>query len=78
MGFPTETQGEFQETCALIKQVKFNGAYIFKYSVRPGTVAANIAEESKPDEKEKRHRKILDLQRNISRQLKDKHQDAKN
>jgi tRNA-2-methylthio-N6-dimethylallyladenosine synthase len=70
VGFPTETQKEFQETCALLKKVKFNSAYIFKYSSRPGTEAAKIAETLEPEEKEKRHKKILELQRKISKGLK--------
>ncbi|HNW39735.1 MAG TPA: tRNA (N6-isopentenyl adenosine(37)-C2)-methylthiotransferase MiaB [Candidatus Omnitrophota bacterium] len=69
VGFPTETAEEFQETCALVKSVRFNAAYIFKYSSRPGTEAAKIVDVLKLQEKEKRHKKILDLQRNISREL---------
>ncbi len=69
VGFPTETQEEFEETCALFKKVKFNSAYIFKYSSRPGTEAAKICETLKPEEIEKRHKKILDLQRKISKDL---------
>ena len=76
VGFPTETSAEFKETCALLKQVRFNSAYIFKYSFRFGTEAAKIVDDLKPDEKEKRHKKILDLQRGISRELRRKQTDA--
>jgi tRNA-2-methylthio-N6-dimethylallyladenosine synthase len=69
VGFPTETEQEFQETCALFKKVKFNSAYIFKYSSRPGTAAAKIAEGLTPQEKDARHKKILDLQRKISKRI---------
>jgi tRNA-2-methylthio-N6-dimethylallyladenosine synthase len=78
VGFPTETGAEFKETCALVKKVRFNAAYIFKYSSRFGTEAAKIVDEFKPDEKEKRHKKILDLQRGISRELRSGQGDAKN
>jgi tRNA-2-methylthio-N6-dimethylallyladenosine synthase len=69
VGFPTETEQDFKQTCALVKKVRFNAAYIFKYSSRPGTEAAKIIEELKPEDKEKRHKKILDLQRSISKEL---------
>ncbi|MCX5698680.1 MAG: MiaB/RimO family radical SAM methylthiotransferase [Candidatus Omnitrophica bacterium] len=69
VGFPTETDKEFMETCALVKQARFNAAYIFKYSSRPGTEAAKMVDGLKPNELEKRHKKILDLQRGISKEL---------
>jgi tRNA-2-methylthio-N6-dimethylallyladenosine synthase len=72
VGFPTETGTEFNQTCALIKKVRFNAAYIFKYSSRPGTEAAKFADQLKPNEIEKRHKKILDLQRGISKGLRRK------
>jgi len=71
VGFPTETDTEFKETCDLVKEVKFNAAYIFKYSPRPNTEAARLAEALTKEEKEKRHKKILDLQIGISNQLKE-------
>ena len=78
VGFPTESEQEFKETCALVKQVRFNAAYIFKYSSRPGTEAAKIIDEFKPSELEKRHKKILDLQKEISKELRSGQIDAKN
>jgi tRNA-2-methylthio-N6-dimethylallyladenosine synthase len=35
VGFPTETEEDFQETVDLVKQARFGGAFIFKYSPRP-------------------------------------------
>ncbi|PIQ84922.1 MAG: tRNA (N6-isopentenyl adenosine(37)-C2)-methylthiotransferase MiaB [Candidatus Omnitrophica bacterium CG11_big_fil_rev_8_21_14_0_20_43_6] len=78
VGFPTETEQEFNQTCVLLKKARFNAAYIFKYSSRPGTQAAKIAGELKPNEIEKRHKKILDLQRSISRKIRSRDSDAKN
>jgi tRNA-2-methylthio-N6-dimethylallyladenosine synthase len=77
VGFPSESEEEFKQTCDLIKQVKFNAAYIFKYSSRPNTAAARLADLLTKEEKEKRHRKILDLQRGISNKLRVKHANAK-
>ncbi|MFH1191783.1 MAG: MiaB/RimO family radical SAM methylthiotransferase [Candidatus Omnitrophota bacterium] len=77
-GFPTETDEEFEETCALVKKIKFNAAYIFKYSSRPGTEAAKIMDQLKLKKIEERHKKILDLQRGISKELRSSQADAKN
>ncbi len=51
-GFPGETEADFQETLALVRQVKYAQAYSFKYSPRPGTPAANaeqVPEDAKSD-----------------------------
>lgn len=77
VGFPTETDKEFKETCDLIEKIGFNAAYIFKYSPRPYTAAAKFADLLTKEEKEKRHKKILDLQRRISNKLRAKHKYAK-
>ncbi|MDD5108655.1 MAG: tRNA (N6-isopentenyl adenosine(37)-C2)-methylthiotransferase MiaB [Candidatus Omnitrophica bacterium] len=69
VGFPTETDKEFKETSDLVRKIRFNSAYIFKYSPRPKTEAAKITEDLSLDKKEKRHRELLDLQRSISNKL---------
>jgi len=77
VGFPTESDKEFKETYNLVKEVKFNAAYLFKYSSRPGTQAEKIAGDLSKEEKEKRHKQILDLQRDISKKLRNNHADEK-
>ena len=49
-GFPGETEADFEETMALVREVTYAQAYSFKYSPRPGTPAAN-AEQVPEDEK---------------------------
>jgi tRNA-2-methylthio-N6-dimethylallyladenosine synthase len=78
VGFPTETDREFKETCDLLRLARFNAAYIFKYSPRPNTEAAKITETLTKDELEKRHKQVLDLQRSISKKLRGKHVQPKN
>ncbi|MFA5092931.1 MAG: MiaB/RimO family radical SAM methylthiotransferase, partial [Candidatus Omnitrophota bacterium] len=73
VGFPTETQEEFKETYNLVKKIEFNAAYLFKYSTRPGTQAQKISEDLSKEDKEERHRQILDLQRKVSRKLRSKY-----
>ena len=59
VGFPGETKKQFQNTVKLFKEIKFNWAYIAKYSPRPGTVAALKMEDNVPLEEKKRREKIL-------------------
>ena len=59
VGFPGETKRQFQNTAKLLKEIKFNWAYIAKYSPRPGTVAALKMEDNVPLEEKKRREKIL-------------------
>lgn len=70
LGFPSETDKDFQETYDLVKAIEFDAAYIFKYSTRPHTEAARLIDDVPKDEKERRHALILELQKDISRQKK--------
>lgn len=67
IGFPTESEDDFRETYDLVKNVEFNAAYIFKYSPRPKTQALNLSDDITRQDKEARHKAILDLQKGISR-----------
>lgn len=60
VGFPTETEEEFEDTMNLVREVKFDGIFAFMYSPREGTVAAQM--EGQIEEKEKRRRVNLLLQ----------------
>jgi len=70
VGFPTETEDDFKDSFDLAKDTQFDAAYLFKYSPRPHTQAANMLDDVTKDEKEKRHAKILTLQKEISAKLK--------
>lgn len=67
VGFPSETEEDFLDTHNLIKCVEFDAAYIFKYSPRPHTEAAKLADDVGKEEKERRHGIILGLQKGISK-----------
>jgi tRNA-2-methylthio-N6-dimethylallyladenosine synthase len=69
-GFPTETEEDFKDSYNLVKEIEFNSAFIFKYSVRPNTEAANMFDDVPQQEKERRHRLILDMQKQISKRKK--------
>ncbi len=66
VGFPGETEDDFKETHSLLERVQFDGAYIFKYSSRPGTAAERF--EGKIDDKviARRHKELLAFQKTIS------------
>ena len=66
VGFPGETKKQFQNTVKLFKEIKFNWAYIAKYSPRPGTAAFQM-KDNVPLTEKKRRWKVLD---NILRQTK--------
>lgn len=66
VGFPNETEGEFQGTLDVIERVKFDNIYPFIYSRRSGTKAAEIQDETRDEEKSARMRRLLDLQHSIS------------
>ncbi len=66
VGFPTETEEDFQHTRDILEKVKFMGAYIFKYSPRPHTEALSLDDNVSLAVKEKRHKILLDLQKEIS------------
>lgn len=66
VGFPGEKEADFQDTVELVKKIKFDAAYIFKYSPRLKTEAANFTDDVEKKEKEKRHSVVLELQKKIS------------
>ena len=68
VGFPTETDAEFEETVSLVRAVPFKNNFIFKYSPRPGTVAIDRFEDDVPTEVKKlRNNLLLDIQTEVSR-----------
>ncbi len=58
VGFPGESKEQFENTVKLFKEIKFNTAYIAKYSPRPGTTAFQMKDDV-PWEEKKRREKIL-------------------
>jgi tRNA-2-methylthio-N6-dimethylallyladenosine synthase len=67
VGFPGETEEDFRRTLDLVSEVGFVQAYVFKYSVRPGTAAARRLEDDVPEEvKRERNLRLLDEQDRIS------------
>lgn len=65
-GFHGEGEEEFEETLSIMREIKFDSAFLFKYSERPGTFAAKKLEDNVPEEvKLERLQHMIDLQQEI-------------
>lgn len=70
VGFPGETEADFEETLSLTAAVRYHGIYSFKYSERPNTLASKRMPDDVTDEEKKRRIVALqDLQRSIQSDL---------
>ena len=68
-GFCSETEEEHQDTISLMEIVRFDMAYMFSYSERPGTLAARRYEDDVPEDvKKRRLEEIINLQNKHSRE----------
>ncbi len=65
VGYPGETAADFADTLALLQRVDYAQSYVFKYSPRPGTVAAELADDVPEAEKEHRNQVLLAAQEAI-------------
>ena len=61
VGFPGETEEDFELTLSLCREVQFDNAYIFKYSPRRDTPAANMPDQVPQSVREERNHRLLDL-----------------
>jgi tRNA-2-methylthio-N6-dimethylallyladenosine synthase len=69
VGFPGETESDFQATLDLLIEAKFLAAYSFQYSKRPGTPAATMAEQIPDDVMKDRYDRLHKLQQKISAEV---------
>lgn len=66
-GFHSETEEDYQETLSLMREVKYDAAFLFKYSERPGTYAAkHLPDTVSEEEKVRRLQGMIDLQNKLS------------
>jgi tRNA-2-methylthio-N6-dimethylallyladenosine synthase len=66
VGFPTETEADFEDTLRLVERVRFDSAFTFEYSPREGAPSAKWADDVPSTEKKRRLRRLVDLQRRIT------------
>jgi len=67
VGFPRESEADFLETVSLVEQIQFDYAYSFKFSVRPGTAAADLDDDVEEEEKRRRLSHLQTVQDRITR-----------
>lgn len=67
VGFPGETESEFQETLTLLDEVQYDGVFSFKYSPRPNTPALKYIDTVSEEEKSRRLQILMERQREIQR-----------
>lgn len=66
VGFPGETEEDFEQTIAAVKEIEFDSAFMFRYSVRPGTAAAALADDVPEHVKIERLNHLIAVQQQIS------------
>ena len=69
VGFPGETEEEFEETISLIQQVHYDSLFTFIFSPRPGTPAASMEDLTPKEEKNRRFDKLCAVQNAISEEI---------
>ena len=66
VGFPGETEEDFQQTLQVVRQARFASAFTFQYSPRPGTPAATMPDQVPKDVVQERYERLVALQDGIS------------
>lgn len=69
VGFPTETEGEYEQTLEIVDRVRYDSAFMFRYSVRPGTTAAKLDDDVPEEDKIRRLNRLIKLQQQISYEM---------
>jgi len=73
VGFPGETEADFEETLSLLKQVEFDAVFGFKYSPRPNTPSLKLEDAISEEEKARRLNVLLAQQRDLQRSTYQRH-----
>ena len=72
VGFPGETEQEFNELYEFVKDVKFNKLGVFSYSKEDGTPAEKLKQQIHPSTKKRRWNKIMEIQKEVSKKMLEK------
>jgi tRNA-2-methylthio-N6-dimethylallyladenosine synthase len=73
VGFPGETEAEFQQTLSLLDDVEYDGVFSFKYSPRPNTPALSLHDAIPDEEKARRLAILMERQRDIQKRRNQRH-----
>ena len=66
VGFPGETDADFEQTLDVVRAARFAGAFTFQYSKRPGTPAADMPDQISPDVVAERYQRLVALVEDIA------------
>src|SRR6185503_19902865 len=69
VGFPGETEEDFPQTLALLREVRFAALFAFKYSPRPGTAAPRLSGAVEPEFASERLQRLFQLQERIQKEI---------
>jgi len=73
VGFPGETEAEFEQTLSLLDVIEYDGVFSFKYSPRPNTPALSLQDAIPDDEKARRLAVLMERQRDIQKRRNQRH-----
>jgi len=73
VGFPGETEAEFEQTLSLLDVIEYDGVFSFKYSPRPNTPALSLHDAIPDDEKARRLAVLMERQRDIQKRRNQRH-----
>ena len=68
VGFSSESAEDYEATKRALAEIRYDGAYIYKYSVRPTTPSAKLTDDVPQEVKEERNQELLRLQKEIERE----------
>ena len=66
VGFPGETESQFERTLDVFRELRFEGAYMFAYSTRPDTIAGDRVDQIPEPVKKERLNRLIELQNQIT------------
>lgn len=66
VGFPGETDADFEATCAVVREAGFSRVHVFSYSPRRGTAAFDLRDDVPPQVKAERRRRLIEIEREQS------------
>jgi len=66
VGFPSETEDDFQHTLDAVRAIRYDSSFMFRYSVREGTAAARLIDDVPEDDKIRRLNELIKVQKTVS------------
>lgn len=68
VGYPTESESDYEDTLKIVEEIKFDTAFMFKYSLREGTKASTLIDNVPEEEKLSRLQHLIEIQNSITKE----------